>query len=148
MTIKILVQLSLAKRVAGPWIQDWMGKNKTDTKDTGHLKGGKDKISKTWRPSVLEPCPHKSTCLTLMPLLLLPFAHYLVWGPHASRSQRAKASVFKRQCLLLPSQLEKGEQMLGNSDPFTFGPLGEGPCFLFGSLLHFSNSGRASHSNQ
>lgn len=63
MTTKVLIQLPLAKRVAGghpeehgrALVQDWVDKNKRDRKDTRHPESGKEKASKTQGPSVTEP---------------------------------------------------------------------------------------------
>lgn len=121
MTTKVLIQLPLAKEVAGPlgdilrsmggpWVQDWIDKNKRDRKDTGHPESGTEKASKTQRSSVTKPMSTKVHMPDLEATSTCSSSNLPGVGPETTlptRFQRAKASVSKRQCVLLPEPLEK-----------------------------------------
>lgn len=131
MTTKVLIQLPLAKGVAGPLVEQpdehWEGLGSRTgsirTTETGrtpdHLEDGKEKASRPRGQVSQCPCPHRSTCLTLKPLPLVPLAAYLggAGTTTTTRFQRANALASKRQYVLMPAHLEKGEQILSNSLP-------------------------------
>lgn len=112
---------------------------------------GRKKLQRPRGQVSQSPCPHRSTCLTLKPIPLVPLATYLGWGqnPPPSGFSGLKHPSLKGSAFCCQHSWKRVNRYWAtvflfeepHNDPFTFRTLGH--CFLFGCVLRLSNPGRA-----